>query len=281
MKIVLLHPGAMGASLGAALRGNGHDVLWVPDGRSAATRRRAREVGLRAVPTLAEAAAAADIALAVCPPEAAVDVASAVYETAFAGLYVDGNAIAPATAQRIAERFGDRYVDGGIIGPPALRPGATRFYLSGNAAGPAQQVAALFEGSLVDARCLDAGSGCCAASALKMCYAAFTKGSSALLLGVRALAARAGVEDALLGEWDISQPALRERSAAVARGASPKAWRFAGEMREIAATFGAAGLPSGFHEAAATLYSRMAGFKDAPDGVGIDAVVQALLEDQP
>ncbi|MCK7519679.1 MAG: DUF1932 domain-containing protein [Ignavibacteriales bacterium] len=43
-----------------------------------------------------------------------------------------------------------------------------------------------------------------------------------------------------------------------------KAWRFEGEMHEIASTFEGAGLPDGFHEAAAEIYHRMAGFKDSP-----------------
>jgi hypothetical protein len=94
-----------------------------------------------------------------------------------------------------------------------------------------------------------------------MCYAAWTKGSAALLLAIGALARELAVEEALLAEWDRTQPQLRERSAGAA-GAVPKAWRFAGEMEEIAATFTAAGLPDGFGTAAAEVYRRLAGFKD-------------------
>ena len=102
----------------------------------------------------------------------------------------------------------------------------------------------------------------CSASALKMCYAAFTKGSSALILAIRALAASHGAENALLSEWDISQSGLAARSDAAARGTSRKAWRFEGEMREIAATFADAGLPAGFHRAASDIYRRMRDLKD-------------------
>ena len=183
---------------------------------------------------------------------------------------MDANAVAPATAERIGAICG-RYVDGGIVGPPAWREGATRLYLSGD---QAPTVAALFAGSLVDARAIagDVGS----ASALKMCYAAFTKGSSALLLAVRALAEANGVTADLLAEWDVSQPQLAARSEATAKSVSPKAWRFAGEMREIAATFAAADLPDGFHGAAALLYERMAGLKDESNA-DLDAVLAALL----
>ena len=275
MNVLLLHPGSMGASVGAALVRNGHAVSWVAAGRSVDTRSRAEGAGLRVVETLASGLQDAGLVICVCPPEAALTMAHAVRETDFAGFYLDGNAIAPATAAMIEGLFGERYVDGGIIGPPAWRQGAMRFYLSGKAA---PGVAALFADSLVDARAIAGGSG--AASALKMCYAAFTKGSSALLLGVRALAERNGVSAALLAEWEISQPGLPQRSNATAKSTSPKAWRFAGEMREIAATFAAAALPDGFHQAAADLYARMAELKAVPGGADIDAVLATLLQSE-
>ena len=267
-RILLLHPGAMGASLGAALRGNGHDVRWVAEGRSPATAGRAQDADLTAVDGLAEALGAVDHVLSVCPPHAAAAVAEAVTAAGFAGTYVDANAVSPDTARRIGTIVGSGFVDGGIVGPPAWRRGVTRLYLSGpGAAG----VVEWFSGTLVDARPV-AGS----ASALKMCYAAFTKGSSALLLAIRALAEREGVTDALLAEWALSQPGLPERSAATAVSTSAKAWRFEGEMREIAATFRAAGLPGGFHEAAAEVYRRMSPLKDAADA-DIERVVAHLV----
>lgn len=272
MQALLLHPGAMGASIGAALASRGHRVSWVTEGRSAATVRRASEAGLRPVDTLAEAAPDAEVAFSVCPPDAAVTLAREVQAAGFEGTYVDGNAVAPATARQVASIFADSYLDGGIIGPPAWREGATRFYLSGpNAA----DIAALFRSSLVDARPMDERID--AASALKMCYAAFTKGSSALILAVRALAEQSGVTDGLLQEWNISQPGLATRSANTAASTGPKAWRFEGEMREIAATFEAAALPSGFHQAAAEIYGRMADLKDAKDA-DLSAALAALLK---
>ena len=268
----------MGASVGAALVGNGHDVAWVAEGRGAATRQRAEKAGLRRAHALADALEEAQLVVSVCPPDAALDVARLVARQVracgFAGLYLDANAIAPETAKTVAGLFAERFVDGGIIGPPAWREGATRFYLSGERA---EEIAALFAGSLVDAR-VCAGGGV-SASALKMCYAAYTKGSSALLLAVRALAERSGAAADLLAEWRISQPALAQRSAAMAASTSAKAWRFAGEMREIAATFAAADLPSGFHESAADVFQRMAPLKDRKDA-DLDAVLQAILGGQ-
>ena len=274
MNVLLLHPGAMGASIGAALVGRGHRTFWVADGRSTQTADRARDAGLTRVESMSAALAETAVVISVCPPHAAVDVARSVVEAGFDGIYVDGNAVSPGTAETVHGLFGARYVDGGIVGPPAWREGATRFYLSGERAA---EVAGLFDGSLVDARAI--GAGATKASALKMAYAAFTKGSSALLLAIRALAERNGVSDELLAEWDISQPGLRSRSAGTAKSTSLKAWRFEGEMREIAATFAQAGLPSGFHEAAAEVYARMADLKDTPGGADIDTVLGEILGD--
>lgn len=278
MKLGLLHPGAMGATVGAAARAAGHEVLWLSTGRSAQSRARAEAAGLLACADLATLVGSVAGIVAVCPPEAAVSLAGEVMAAGFNGLYLDANAVAPATSRVIQDLVESTagpgssavYVDGGIIGPPALRPGTTRLYLSGPAS---TQVCDWFRGSALDARRVDGPAG--AASALKMCYAAYTKGSSALLLGVRALAEAEGVSSALLSEWALSQPELARRSEATARGTAPKAWRFVAEMEEIAASFEARQLPGGFHHAAAQLYALLSEFKDGED-VTLAAVLQAL-----
>src|SRR5262249_11008109 len=115
-----------------------------------------------------------------------------------------------------------------------------------------------------------------AASALKMAYAAWTKGSAALLMAVRALAAAEQVDDALLREWAQSQLDLAARSEAAARGSAPKAWRWIGEMEESAATSATAGLPDGFHGAAAEVCQRLARYKDAAEPPSIGEVAAVL-----
>ncbi|MEM7322591.1 MAG: DUF1932 domain-containing protein [Actinomycetota bacterium] len=219
----------------------------------------------------------ADIVVSVCPPAAARDVAGAVAACGFAGTYVDANAVSPATSMAVGQVLQDggggcRFVDGGIIGPPARTPGTTRMYLAGPGAG---DLATLWDGSALDVRSLGESADGAAASALKMAFAGWTKGQSALLLAVHALASDAGVLDRLREEWEISQPGLVARADAVAAGVSPKAWRFSGEMQEIADTMDSAGVPDGFHRAAATLYERMAAFKDRP-GATIDEVIDAI-----
>jgi 3-hydroxyisobutyrate dehydrogenase-like beta-hydroxyacid dehydrogenase len=248
--IGLLHPGEMGAAVGKCLASAGHRVLWVPEGRGAATKERAEAAGLTGV-ALGEIVTRSDVIVSVCPPHAALDVARQV--AGFGGLYLDANAISPGTAREvaaIAEAGGAGYVDGGIIGPPPAAPGLTRLYLSGLRAA---EIQALFGGTDVDARVVPPPG---TASAVKMAYASWTKGSAALLLAARALARAEGIEAVLLEEWGISQPGLERRSAAAAGSAAAKGWRWVAEMEEIAATMAAAGLPEGFHQAAAEIYGR-------------------------
>jgi len=275
--IGLLHPGEMGAGVGAAARAGGSRVLWASQGRGDDTRGRAAAAGLEDVNTVGALVGASDVVLAVCPPHAALDVARTVAGHAFRGLYVDGNAVAPTTSRAIAkivEAAGATYVDGGIIGPPPDKPGTTRLYLSGAAA---ERVRALFAPGPLEAVVLP--GDLTSASAIKMAYAAWTKGSSALIMAVRALAAAEGVDEALLVEWSRSQPDLSKRSENAAKGTARKAWRWVGEMDEIAATFKGAGLPDGFHKGASEVYHRMASYKDAPAPPSMEDVAKTLLKE--
>lgn len=252
MRLGVLYPGAMGAAIGAALTGAGRQVMWLPRGRSAGSVRRARRAGLIGAPTLTELCAQCEIIFSVCPPHAALDVASEVADRRFAGLYVDANAIAPSTAQRIADSVtaaGASYVDGGIVGGPPRNRGTTRLFLSGPRA---DEVAEVFAGTALGTVVLS--GSLTAASAVKATYAAWTKGSAALLLAVRETARAAGIEADLLAEWERSQPDLPGRLAAAERAATDKGWRWVGEMEQIAATFADLGGPRGFHDAAAQVY---------------------------
>jgi hypothetical protein len=193
-----------------------------------------------------------EMVLSICPPDAAIDVARGV--VGLSGIFVDANAISPATSLQIREIIGDGYVDGGIVGPPPVRDGTTRLYLSGDTAG---WVAEQFSPTSIQARVIN-GAGPAAASALKMVYGAWTKGSAALLLAIEQTAAANGIADVLQDEWKLSQPALRDRVAAARQDADAKGWRWEGEMRQISATFLAAGQPGGFHVAAAEVFSNAA-----------------------
>ena len=273
--VALLHPGEMGAAVGACLKDAGHRVVWASERRSDATRRRAAAFEDRG--TLARALEGADLALSVCPPHGATALARAVAATHYRGVFVDCNAIAPETARKVCavvQAAGAGFVDGGIIGPPPAQPGKTRLFLSG---GPAADVAAMFAGTALEAHALDAPAG--AASALKACYAAWTKGATALLAAIRALARHEGVEGALLEEWGRSQPEATKRSETVTVQAR-KAWRWIGEMEEIGRAFRAAGLPEGFGLAAADVYRALERFKDSGRDPSLDEVIAALARTQ-
>jgi len=273
--VALLHPGKMGVTIGAAAATSGVRVVWVSHRRSDATRERAKKAGLVDVGTLSNAVRESDVILSVCPPHAALELARAVAERHFTGVYLDANAVNRATAEKIGDTVtaaGATFVDGGIIGSPVERAGTTRLYLSGTRA---RDVAELFAASMLEANAIGEIPG--AASALKLAYAAWTKCTDALLLAIRAYATIEDVDQALLEEWRLSQPQLERRCLQAAAVATPKAWRYEGEMKEIAATFEAAGLPTGFHAAAAEICARLACFKDATDPpLTVATVVEAL-----
>jgi 3-hydroxyisobutyrate dehydrogenase-like beta-hydroxyacid dehydrogenase len=255
----ILHPGAMGAALGSALKARAGAVVWADAGRSHATAKRAELADLVAVPDVAALARRAQVIVSICPPHAARAVAEEV-ATVLAGrpdrpLYVDANAVAPATVQGIGALLGpDRVVDAAVIGPPAWEPGAAVLWLSGPAA-PA--VADLFAGSPFTARVLGAELG--AASALKACYALQTKALPAVWAALADAAEAYGVQDALREQLARDGVDLAAHLDALQARAGGKAWRWAGEMDEAAAALAAAGVPDGFSRAAAEVYRRMAG----------------------
>lgn len=271
----VLHPGEMGSVVGGIARAGGARVLWASEGRSQASRARAEAAGLTDIGSLSALVRDSEVILSVCPPHAATDVARHVAGQGFTGVYVDANAISPTTARSIGvvlEQTRTRFVDGGIVGPPPSAPGTTRLYLSGLAAG---RIAALFATGPMEAIVLDGPAG--AASALKVAYAAYTKGTAALLLAIRALAMKEGVDEALVTEWGRSLPDLPSRVESALRGSVRKAWRFVSEMEESAATFVAAGLPDGFSRAAAEAYGRLATFKNAKQTPSLAEVAASLL----
>jgi 3-hydroxyisobutyrate dehydrogenase-like beta-hydroxyacid dehydrogenase len=265
----------MGAALGGALRERGHRVLWCSRDRSAETRARALAASLTETQSLRDLVSASSVVISICPPHAALDIAAQVAEESFAGTYVDANAVSPASARQIGalvSRAGATFVDGDVIGGPPRPGGSTRVYLSGRMA---DEVAALFAGSDRLGTTVLAGPPE-AASALKMCYAAWTKGMAALLLTIRAAASALEVEDALLKEWERSQPELIGRFAEVVNSAPPKAWRFAGEMDQIGDAFEAVDVPSEFHRAAAEVYRRLAQFKGGSPGPSVEELCRAV-----
>ena len=259
--VAIMAPGDMGHAVARVLAAGGLRVITSLAGRSARTRALAASAGVEDVGDDGTLVREADMLLSILVPARAQDfalrLAPALQAAAKGLLYVDCNAIAPQTARRlgaIVEAAGGRFVDAGIIGPPPV-PGAagTRFYASG---GAAQEFAALAASGL-DVRVVGERPG--DASAVKMCYAALTKGTTAIMTELLVAAERLGVGEPLRAELERSQAAMRERMCKGVPAMVPKAHRWVGEMEEIARTFEAIGLTPLTFEGAAALYAFVAG----------------------
>jgi 3-hydroxyisobutyrate dehydrogenase-like beta-hydroxyacid dehydrogenase len=258
--IAIMSPGDMGHAVGAVLRQAGLRVITQLDGRSECTRALAARAGIEEVSDDDALVRAADILLSILVPAEAVAlaerIARAVRGTGATPLYVDCNAIAPQTTRQVAEIVegaGAGFVDAGIIGPPPQSgASSTRFYASGR---DAAAFAALQDFGL-EVRAVGAEPG--QASAVKMCYAALTKGTTALMTELSIAAERLGVSDALRAEFAESQPAMLERMQRAVPAMVPKAHRWVGEMAEIARTFQTCGLTPHTFEGAAELYALVA-----------------------
>lgn len=264
----------MGVSLAASAIASGYEACWVRDGRSAATIARAKEHGLTTLMDLNALCAECRVIVSICPPSAADDVANAVIERGFNAIYVDANAISPARSRSIAARInacGASYVDGSVIGGPAWTKDETILYLSGP---QAERVAGFFQDGLLSTRVI--GESVDRASALKMCYAAFTKGSTAMLCAIVAAATELGVDNELYQQWDLDEPGSSERTQQRVCRVTAKAWRYEGEMQEIAQTMAGVGLPDGFHEAAAEIYARLGAMKGRESLPQLDEVISLL-----
>ncbi|MEV6505815.1 DUF1932 domain-containing protein [Streptomyces sp. NPDC051642] len=257
----LLHPGAMGAKVGGEATRTGTRVLYVPAGRSPASLQRAREAGLEAAESLESALAASDFVLSVCPPHAAEDVAREVLTHPFRGVYVEANAISPDRTRRIAAACAERGVpmlDASIVGGPPGPGSAPRLYLSGDGEQVAR-VAGSFKDTQVVARPLNASLG--AASALKMAYASYQKSARVLAAVSHALAAHHGVAAELAREASSFTSNILAETDQLPSVAA-RAWRWAPELEEIAATLRTAGLPADMAEGAAAVLGRWADDKD-------------------
>jgi len=253
--IAIISAGDMGHAVGGALRAKGFDVVTCLAGRSELTHTRAARAGFRILPDLDAAIAEADLFLSILPPalapELADKAAAAMRRTGKKPLYADMNAIAPQTVIKIArviEGVGADFVDGGIVGNPPGKGAPTRVFVSGKRAEEMRALA----GDSIDIRPCGAEPG--RASAVKMCYAGLTKGSNALYTAVLTAAEALGVSEEVRGEYKASQAELYQRMQKSVPFLPADAWRYAGEMEEIAATFDAVGVTPLFHRGAAEIY---------------------------
>jgi 3-hydroxyisobutyrate dehydrogenase-like beta-hydroxyacid dehydrogenase len=252
----------MGAAVGGRLREAGARVLTSLAGRSADSAVRVRIAGLEVVNDNDLLVRDASFVLSIVPPGVAVEVAERLRgplgRAQAKPVYVECNAISPATCQRIHRLLGrTSFIDAGIIGGPP--PAATqdpakgpRFYASGP---DAQLMTGLADFGL-DIAILDGPVG--AASGLKLCYAGLTKGFTALCATMLGAAAREGLDDALRAELARSQPiflAWLDRAVPAMRS---KAYRWVAEMQQIAEFVGSPDDGAMIYDGAAQLYQRIA-----------------------
>jgi 3-hydroxyisobutyrate dehydrogenase-like beta-hydroxyacid dehydrogenase len=254
--IAIMSPGDMGHAVGRVLHGSGLDVITCLNGRSERTRRLARTASISEVESLEGLVTKADLILSILPPASAVamagDTASAMRKASVKPYYADCNAVAPKTARRIGEIIssaGGRFIDAGIVGPPPGRSDPPRFYAS----GPHAEAMSPLDGKGIAVHVIPGNIG--QASGLKMCYAAMTKGTYAIYFALLTAAKIMGCSDELAAEFRYSQPEPHRRMESDLPKLPSKAYRWVGEMEEIAATFEQLGVTPLPHRGAAEIYS--------------------------
>lgn len=252
--VAILSPGDMGHAVGRAFKQSGRRIVTCLAGRSARSKGLAESGGFELADTLEEMVSSADLVLSILPPSAAIDtakaVAAAMQATGQFPLYVDCNAISPDTTKTVGgiiQNAGASYLDAGIVGPPPGK-GNPRFYVSGSNADVFNE----FDGAGIVVKILGPEIG--QASAMKMCYAAITKGSFTLYTSALIAAEVFGLTEAYIEEVGSSRPAVMKDMRSAVPRQPLDAGRWIGEMEEIAATFKSVGLSSGFHDGAAETY---------------------------
>jgi 3-hydroxyisobutyrate dehydrogenase-like beta-hydroxyacid dehydrogenase len=256
--VAILSPGEMGAATGKAFQQNGFDIITSLEGRSDTSRKRSIAAGFRDCGSITLTLAEADIVFSILPPGEALAQAKRVgtimKQTGHTPLYFDCNAVAPETAAEIGlviEAAGASYIDGGIVGNPPGAAVPTRFFVSGSGA---QQVN-IFDGKGIDIKQCGREAG--KASAIKMCYAGITKGTSALHAAMLMAAEKLEIADELHHELIYSQGAMYKRMEVLTPALPAVSDRYIGEMQEIEKTLGSVGMPTGFHSGSADLYRLM------------------------
>ena len=280
-------PGDMGEATASFLKDKGLRTVAALEGRSGRTRELAAQAGIEDVGTLEELVQVADAVLSILVPAQAVNVADlmahAIRAAGAAPLYADCNAISPESTRKAAEYIegaGGRFVDVSIVGPPPRGGRMPRFYASGP---HAKKFANLTEFGL-DIRVVGKEIG--DASALAMCISGLQKGLGALAFQSMIAARKMGLGEPLLAEIGIWQPALLQNFNRLLPILPPKAYRFVGEMEEVASTHEGVGTVPAIQLGVAEFYKKIAGTrlgKQTPEELdksrGLDGVIEMLCED--
>jgi len=256
--IAILSIGQMGLGIAQLLIAHNYRVITNVSDRSAATQARARSSSLHLVTSDEELVSMADYVLSIVPPRDALATAHRI-EAAYRNAnltkqlyYLDLNAISPQTAKRLHASFtattpAIHFIDGGIIGNPPSpspsdpsgsgwkRPGIP---LSGPVLSSALPSGAHLA-SVLNTRYLDSTIG--SASGLKCCFAALSKGFTALALQSYTTAASLNVLQPLQEYLDAYNPGARQKAERSIVGCTGKAYRWVGEMNQIGECFAGEG----------------------------------------
>jgi L-threonate 2-dehydrogenase len=259
--VAIVGAGEMGAAVGRRLHEAGARVVTSLAGRSADSVARVRKAGVEVVNDDDSLVRDASFVLSIVPPGVAVDVAKRlsgpIRRADEPPVYVECNAISPATCRRICELFSTHFIDAGIIGGPPVAgtqdpAKGPRYYASGRDAYLLTRLADFG----LDIAILDGPVG--AASGLKLSYAGLTKGFTALCATMLGAAEREGLTDALRAELARTQPNFLKHFDRFVPAMRPKAYRFVDEMRQIAEFVGSPDEGATIYEGAALLYQRIA-----------------------
>ncbi|MCC7486140.1 MAG: NAD(P)-dependent oxidoreductase [Burkholderiales bacterium] len=256
----VVSPGDMGQAIARRIAESGFAVHVALDGRSERTKALAREAGLHDCGGMEQLVRTCELVLSVINPGEAMNVAreaaAAMKITGRRIAFADLNAVSPRTARdeaSVIQEAGGAFIDGGIIGPPPRgdkdRP---RIYVSGPDAYLLERI--LHPNLQVRVMSERIGD----ASGVKMCYAAMTKGTTALAVELLVAARKLGVEQALEKELRESRNDVFDWQLRNIAVMPPKAYRWVPEMQEIARTFGELGMTRRIFEGATDVYQMVA-----------------------
>lgn len=259
-RIGFMTPGDMGQAVAMQLKQKGYTVMTALEKRSERSRKMAAEIGLVDLGSIARMTAECDLIMSVMNPgaglEFATEAAAAIKTQSRKPVFIDCNAVAPDTMyaiDKVIRDAGSRCLDGGIIGPPPRGGAKTNLYVSGPGAADLKQL----ENDFLRVHILTEKLG--DASAVKMCYSAFNKGTQGLVLETLMAAERLGVADIVEQQLRASRADALESFLKALPQLPPKAYRWVPEMHEIARTFQGVGMTPRIFQGEADMFEFVAG----------------------
>ncbi|KAL5119501.1 hypothetical protein ACEQ8H_002566 [Pleosporales sp. CAS-2024a] len=243
--IAILSIGQMGLGIASLLLAHDYRVITNVSDRGPSTQARAKSANIPCVDTDDELVQQADYIFSIVPPRDAVATAQRIVAAKPTKeiWYYDLNAISPATARQLdallQAKHGIKFVDGGIIGGPP-QPSQDGSWTKPGI--PLSSPHALPDAKLLETLNMRVVADTIGtASGLKCCFAALSKGFTALALQSFTTAASLGVYDQLQHYLDTYNPSMAEKARQSVVGCTGKAYRWVEEMRQIGECFAADG----------------------------------------